>query len=173
MNQIIIDVREADEYEAEHVPNSIPLPLSKFNQVAPGALENIAKSGAKTPVLIMCRSGARAKIAQKQIEQLGFAGHLQTEVFSGGILEWKKQGKPIEITRRAPLPIMRQVQLIAGSVILVFTLLSLWVNPNFAWGAAFVGAGLTIAGATGFCGMGELLCRMPWNQGLKSNKRCG
>lgn len=30
--------------------------------------------------------------------------------------------------------------------------------------SAFVGAGLTFAGLTGFCGMGMLLLRMPWNQ---------
>ena len=30
--------------------------------------------------------------------------------------------------------------------------------------AAFVGAGLTFAGATGFCGMARLLAHMPWNR---------
>ncbi|WP_418733274.1 MULTISPECIES: hypothetical protein [Desulfovibrio] len=30
--------------------------------------------------------------------------------------------------------------------------------------SAFVGAGLVFAGVTGFCGLGLLLARMPWNK---------
>lgn len=165
MSQVIIDVREPDEFKAEHIPGAVLVPLSKFAELAPSALEKIAQSGNTNPVLLICRAGSRAKIAQKQIEQMGFSGQIRTEVFPGGILEWKKQGRPIEITRKAPLPIMRQVQLVVGPGVLVFALLSLYVHPAFAWLAAFFGAGLTLAGATGFCGMAELLCRMPWNRG--------
>lgn len=163
MNQVIIDVREKEEFEAENIPGSILLPLSNFNQVAPGALEKILESGAQDPVLLMCRSGSRAKIAQNQIEQLGF-GNLRTEVFTGGILEWKKQGRPINMMQKAPLPIMRQVQLVVGLGVLISTLLSLYVHPAIGWLAVFFGAGLTFAGATGFCGMAELLSKMPWNR---------
>lgn len=164
MSQVIIDVREQDEFEAEHIPGSILLPLSKFNEVAPGALEKIVSSRSTGVVLIMCRGGNRAKIAQEQIKQMGFGPQLCTEVYSGGILEWKKQGQPVVSTRKAPLPIMRQVQLVVGPAVLISALLSLFVHPAFAWLAAFFGIGLTLAGATGFCGMAELLCRMPWNR---------
>ena len=42
--------------------------------------------------------------------------------------------------------------------------LGLLVHPAF-WGlSAFVGAGLFVAGATGFCGMARLLAVMPWNR---------
>ncbi|MCV4796509.1 DUF2892 domain-containing protein, partial [Escherichia coli] len=36
-----------------------------------------------------------------------------------------------------------------------------------------VGAGLTFAGVTGFCGMARLLATMPWNrrQGVKTRSR--
>lgn len=30
--------------------------------------------------------------------------------------------------------------------------------------SAFVGGGLVFAGLTGFCGLGVLLARMPWNR---------
>jgi hypothetical protein len=38
------------------------------------------------------------------------------------------------------------------------------VNPAFYALSAFVGAGLTFAGATGWCGMAMLLKTMPWNR---------
>ena len=45
--------------------------------------------------------------------------------------------------------------------------LGLLVHPAF-WGlSAFVGAGLFVAGATGFCGMARLLAIMPWNRRMK------
>ena len=36
--------------------------------------------------------------------------------------------------------------------------------PQWLWLSAFVGAGLVFAGVTGFCGLGLLLARMPWNK---------
>ena len=41
-----------------------------------------------------------------------------------------------------------------------------FVNPWFLAMAAFFGAGLTFAGATGTCGLALVFFRMPWNQPL-------
>ena len=49
---------------------------------------------------------------------------------------------------------------------LLGVLLGLLVHPGFFAVAAFVGAGLTLAGATGFCGMARLLAFAPWNRRL-------
>ena len=59
---------------------------------------------------------------------------------------------------------MRQVQIGAGSLILTGTLLSLFVSKGWIGLAMFVGAGLLLAGTTGFCGMAILLEKMPWNR---------
>jgi hypothetical protein len=40
------------------------------------------------------------------------------------------------------------------------------VNPWFLALAAFFGAGLTFAGATGTCGLALVLMRLPWNRPL-------
>jgi rhodanese-related sulfurtransferase len=62
---------------------------------------------------------------------------------------------------------MRQVQMAAGGLILLGGALGVMVHPGF-WGiSAFVGAGLFVAGATGFCGMARLLAVMPWNRRMK------
>lgn len=52
----------------------------------------------------------------------------------------------------------------AGSLMLTGVILGTLLSPWFYALSAFVGAGLTFAGLTGFCGMGMLLLRMPWNQ---------
>jgi hypothetical protein len=59
---------------------------------------------------------------------------------------------------------MRQVQITAGSLTLLGVVLSLFVHPAFIYLSAFVGAGLTFAGLTGFCGMANFLALMPWNK---------
>ena len=54
-------------------------------------------------------------------------------------------------------------QIGAGGMVLLGLALSLaW--PQWLWLSAFVGAGLVFAGVTGFCGLGLLLARMPWNK---------
>ena len=68
------------------------------------------------------------------------------------------------VDARQRLEIMRQVQMAAGSLVLVGVLLGWLVAPAFFVLAAFVGAGLAFAGATGWCGMANLLRLMPWNR---------
>jgi hypothetical protein len=68
------------------------------------------------------------------------------------------------VNQKAPLEIMRQVQIAAGLLVLTGVGLGLGVNPLFFALAALVGAGLTLAGATGFCGMARLLALAPWNR---------
>ena len=63
-----------------------------------------------------------------------------------------------------PLPLMRQVQIVAGILILLGVALGYAFNSGFFLLSAFVGAGLTFAGITGFCGMARLLALMPWNR---------
>ena len=158
MSTVIVDVREKDEFDAEHVEHSVHLPLSSFERQAPALFK--ALLGKK--VVLMCRSGKRAGLAASQAA--GFCQGVELEVFQGGILEWKSQGKPTIGASSGRLPLMRQVLLTAGVLVLLGVALSLFVNPAFIYLSGFVGLGLVVAGATGFCGMAELLSRMPWNQ---------
>lgn len=170
MSPIFLDVRERDEFEAEHIEHSINVPLSHFASVAPGVLNQLQQRD----VLILCRSGNRAKLAAAQIQQLGYSDKVSAKVYEGGILEWKRQGNPTLEKKKNHLPIIRQVHLVAGSVILVTSFLGAFVNPWFLAVSAFFGAGLTFAGATGYCGMAMLLAQMPWNRSksFKQNELC-
>jgi hypothetical protein len=53
---------------------------------------------------------------------------------------------------------------VAGSLVLLGVILSQTVAPGWIWLSGFVGAGLTFAGISGFCGMARLLAAMPWNK---------
>ncbi|MBU6375130.1 MAG: rhodanese-like domain-containing protein [Bdellovibrionales bacterium] len=163
MNPVIIDVRESDEFEAEHVECSIHVPLSEFQKRAPALLKTLDGR----PLVLMCRSGKRAAMAAEQALAFGLSS--RPAVFEGGILEWKRQGKPTVVTRQFHFPVMRQVQLIAGGLVVIGALLALRVNPAFVYLSGFVGLGFMVAGATGFCGMAEILTRMPWNKSQPRN----
>jgi rhodanese-related sulfurtransferase len=157
MSQVIIDIRENDEFESEHIQNSIHLPLADFQSKAASLVGNLSDK----EIVLMCRSGLRAKIAHDQGIAMGLKN---LSVYEGGILEWKKQGNPTIVAKGGHFPIMRQVHIAAGGLVLLSVGLASFVDFKFIGIAAFVGGGLTVAGITGFCGMAHLLSRMPWNK---------
>ena len=59
---------------------------------------------------------------------------------------------------------MRQVQIAAGILILVGIVLGFVWSPVLFGLSAFVGAGLVVAGTTGWCGMALMLRSLPWNR---------
>lgn len=67
---------------------------------------------------------------------------------------------------------MRQVQLVAGSLVALGIALGVFLNPWFLVLPAFVGCGLMFAGATGWCGMAMLLGAMPWNKSSVTGISC-
>ncbi|MDA8793736.1 rhodanese-like domain-containing protein [Bacteriovoracaceae bacterium] len=160
MKDLIIDVREKDEFASEHVENSINIPLTQFAHLAPGIMGQFTDRSIK----LMCVSGKRAGLAQEQVKRFGISFNNKVEVYSGGIQCWKKEGHPVVKMKKGHLPILRQTHLAAGALALLGTLLGVLVNPYFFIIPGFVGAGLTLAGATGFCGMSLVLAEMPWNK---------
>lgn len=154
---VLVDVREPDEHAREHVAGAVSAPLSAFEaadlRLTPGQ-----------EVIFMCRSGARtAAHCNRLAARIDGPAH----VLAGGLDAWKKAGLPVRTDAKQPLELMRQVQIAAGSLILFGALLGALVHPAF-WGiSAFVGAGLVVAGATGFCGMARLLVLAPWNRAMR------
>jgi rhodanese-related sulfurtransferase len=145
MEEVVLDVREQDEYAGQRVKGSIWVPLSNFEHCAPGVLQRLA--GRK--VLIMCRSGGRAELALESIKRMGFSDQVQAEIYPGGMLEWVRQGKPVTEGATLYLPMMRQVQIVAGGCVLAASLAAIFLKPWAAWVSAFVGAGLVFAGLPG------------------------
>ena len=157
---VLIDVREPDEYIKEHVPQAHLVPLSAFNP------EDFPKEHDKIAVF-HCLSGGRTEASAAQILQTGFREVYQLE---GGIKGWRAAGLRVNENAKAPISIMRQVQITAGSLVVLGIALAVLVNPWFAALSAFVGAGLTQAGITGNCTMATVLKHMPWNRVIVSQQ---
>jgi hypothetical protein len=60
------------------------------------------------------------------------------------------------------MTIERVVRIFAGSVILASLALALYVNLNWLWLTAFVGANLLQSGFTRLCPLESMLKRTPW-----------
>lgn len=157
---VLIDVREPDEYIKEHVPEAHLVPLSGFNR------EDFPQEHDKIAVF-HCRSGGRTEASAPQILQTGFREVYQLE---GGIQSWREAGFPVNENAKAPISIMRQVQITAGSLVVLGVLLAVFFNPWFIALSAFVGAGLMQAGISGNCLMASLLKYMPWNRVITAQK---
>ena len=146
----LIDIRGADEHARSRIPGARNAPL--------GSELNLGDAPA---VIFHCRSGMRT---DANAAQLAAASPCQAYLLEGGIDAWRAAGLPVIDDAKAPLEIIRQVQITAGLLVLAGVILSLTMAPGWIGLSAFVGAGLTFAGVSGWCGMAKLLALMPWNR---------
>lgn len=160
MDTFYIDVREADEYKIKHIQGSMNTPLSTFeNFIAP--ILQIAKS---FKLVIVCKSGLRSTTALSQLKKAS-KDLPEIDILEGGVDKWAKDGKElVSNTEKKSLPIIRQVMIVAGFLILIGSLGALFVNATLIWLTVFVGAGLSFAGLSGICFMAKILAVMPWNK---------
>ncbi len=155
----LVDVRTRPEFHSERVD------LDTLDHVPLDSIETIdAVRGER--VHLICQTGHRSAQAQRR---LAARGHDAVSV-DGGLNAWKAAELPVTRTS-GTFPIMRQVQIAAGLLVLTGTLGSLFVSEDWIWLAVLVGAGLTQAGLTGFCGLALLLGRMPWNKAMQRPTR--
>lgn len=68
------------------------------------------------------------------------------------------------------MSIERRIRIIAGSFVLVSLALAHWVNPNWLWFTAFVGANLIQSGFTNWCLMGIILKKLGCGDGCCPDK---
>ena len=151
---ILVDIREADEFVRSHITGAQSQPLSTWEKahlsVDPDA-----------DVIFTCKSGMRAAGA---CDRLAARVNGDAFVLEGGLDAWAKAGLPVATNADAPMEIMRQVQIAAGALVLIGVLLGFLVSPAWFGLSGFVGAGLTFAGISGFCGMARVLMLAPWNR---------
>ena len=89
---VIVDVREAHEYEEGHIPGALLNPLSVFD---PSALPH--HSGQR--IVLSCRSGKRSLTAAGLAQAAGIPVDAH---YAGGMLDWLAQGGPVETGPAAP-----------------------------------------------------------------------
>ena len=79
---VLLDVREANEFEFENVPGSVLLPLSFLDaDTFPPITDR--------KLIVMCAIGKRSAAAQKQLAASGIPNLYN---LTGGIDAWKKAG---------------------------------------------------------------------------------
>ncbi len=146
-----VDIRGADEHARENIPGAANRPV--------GELRTLGQTPG--PVIFHCKSGGRTTA---NASTLASAAQCEAYILEGGIEAWKAAGLPVSTDKSQPIEIMRQVQIAAGSLVLLGVLLSIFVSPSFIWLSAFIGAGLVFSGVSGSCMMAQALGKMPWNK---------
>lgn len=154
---LIIDIREPVEFRREHLPGAVSFPLADLLAGKKLPVESPAQQ-----VIFHCQSGMRTEQNRELLTRA--AAPAPAIILDGGLNNWKRARLPVEQDKRQPRPLMQQVQIVAGSLILIGQLLGFTLHPGFFLLSAFVGAGLLFAGLSGWCGMALLLAKMPWNR---------
>jgi rhodanese-related sulfurtransferase len=147
----LIDIRERDEHAREHIAVARNRPLGTMTDLG----------GIKGPIVFHCRGGKRTADNAGKLAQ---AANCEAYILEDGIEGWKQAGLPVVVDKSQPIEINRQVMIAAGSLVLVGVLLGAFVNAGFYALSGAIGAGLVLAGVSGFCGMAKLLALMPWNR---------
>ena len=151
----ILDVRTPGEYETGHIEGSYNVPLDLLG-------EHVADLAALDhPVVLVCQSGARATRA---MDRLVDAGKSNLRLLQGGMNAWTAAGGDVRRTEVDRWSLERQVRLVAGAIVLIAVVVSIFV-PAVRFLAGAVGAGLVFAAVTDTCTMGMLLAKLPYNRG--------
>ena len=116
-----INVCTAVEYKEKHIAGVRSVPLDELEK-------HLDEFKNKENIYIHCRSGNRGKKAIEKLEELGVKAELVN--VEGGILAWSEAGfGTVSLTKK--LPLMRQVLLTAGVLILISHFVSYFIHPYF------------------------------------------
>jgi molybdopterin/thiamine biosynthesis adenylyltransferase/rhodanese-related sulfurtransferase len=87
--QLVIDVREQDEWDEGHIPGAVHIPR--------GYLESRVERAApdpSRPIVVYCSAGNRSAFAAKTLAELGYEDVVSV---AGGFTDWKRNGFPVEL----------------------------------------------------------------------------
>lgn len=152
----LVDIREADEHVRERDVGARHYALSCVN----GPIN----TDDAPAVIFQCRTGSRTAAAA---DRLASITGVDAYVLDGGIEAWKAPSLSLVKDRRQPIEITRQVQITAGSLVLLGVVFEALAHPAFYAVAGALGGGLVFAGLTGTCGRTRLLVFAPWNGGSR------
>ncbi|MFD0375665.1 rhodanese-like domain-containing protein [Streptomyces sp. NPDC127112] len=155
----VVDVRTPGEFATGHLPDALNVPLDRLAESVP----ELRAAAERTPLLVVCASGARSDKAVTELAVHGIAA----SGLSGGTRAWAAAGHPLQRTAgpvRAVWAMERQVRFTAGGIVLLGLLLGLLVHPAFELLSGAIAAGLVFSAVTDTCAMAVLLGRLPHNR---------
>lgn len=88
---LILDVREADEYAAGHVPGSVNIPRGVLEFRIWKQLGYPKAVDLNKKIYVQCQTGGRATLATKELQDIGFTN--ATAVIMD-VQDWAKKGNP-------------------------------------------------------------------------------
>lgn len=161
---VLVDVREPHEFTEWRIPQAMSMPLTNLDKHLPNL------DGETRKIVFQCLKGKRGEMgAEAALEKFG--ERVEVYNLTGGIEAWDAAG--LSITRDTPMdaegktagiPIIRQVLITAGGLVLFFSLLALIGWRVGALLSLLMGGGLLYAGISGNCAMASILQKMPWNK---------
>ncbi len=83
---LVIDVRQAAEYEAGHVPGSLHIGAGDL----PAILDRLPRD---RPIVTICASGYRSSVGASMLRAAGFE---RVRAVAGGVPTWEAHGFPVE-----------------------------------------------------------------------------
>jgi rhodanese-related sulfurtransferase len=88
---VLLDVREAEEWEAGHAPGAQHVPLGQL----PDRMAELERSDR---IVVICRSGGRSALATEWLTTAGF----DASNLVGGMQEWAHAGMAVETDDGGP-----------------------------------------------------------------------
>jgi len=150
----LIDIREPDEIAREYIPGAHFESLSKFDAQRFTNKQNLIG-------IFHCNSGRRTIEAGAQLAQTGYR---EVYYLDGGIQAWKAAGLETRLNKSAPISVMRQVQILVGSFVMLGILLGYLATLWLYLFAAAMGAGMVFAGIIGNCALANIISKLPFNR---------
>ena len=86
---VLLDVREADEYAAGHLPGAVHVSRGMLEFKLGGTPE---LSHRDLKVVLYCKTGGRAAFAARSLQDMGY---LNVQSLAGGFDAWAAAGKPV------------------------------------------------------------------------------
>ncbi len=86
---VVIDVREPDEYRQGHIPGAVNMPRGLL-EFSIGARPELEPRDRK--LLLYCKTNGRGVLAARSLQEMGYL-HVQT--IAGGIDAWTEAGKAV------------------------------------------------------------------------------
>lgn len=93
---LILDVRERDEWDQGHIPGALLVPRGQL-EFAADPESDYAKpaiaANRDARIIVQCGAGARSLLAAQTLKKMGYTNVVS---MAGGLRDWKELGYPVE-----------------------------------------------------------------------------
>jgi len=97
---LLIDIREAPEYQRGHIPGAILLPRGLLEFEIHRLVDDTSTDSGTAPedreIILYCGTGGRSALAAETLSTMGYRN---VQSMSGGIVAWAARQLPIDLPR--------------------------------------------------------------------------